>query len=72
MTTKSILKHPYWLPPENGKRHPHYERFCVAATKYYRDWLETSYALGQISWEEFDHRIHLRLQDIPGSFEIKK
>jgi len=67
MTTKSILKHPYWLPPENGKTNPHYDRFCLAATKCYRKWLGQWVEQGKLSQEEFNQYIQYRMQDIPGT-----
>ena len=53
MTKKSILKHPYWLPPTDGRENPHYERFSRAATDCFRQWMEDYYARGYISDAEY-------------------
>jgi hypothetical protein len=58
MTTKSILKHPYWLPPENENDNPHYEQFCKMAMRAFTRWREDAYLNGGV-------------EDIPGSSTVK-
>jgi len=67
MATKSILKHPYWLPPENGKDNPHYDQFCNSAMRVFRKWLGEAYALGLINQDQYNIYLNAGVQDIPGS-----
>jgi len=71
MTTKSILKHPYWLPPENENDNPHYEQFCKMAMRAFTRWREDAYALGVISADEYKTYLNGGVEDIPGSSTVK-
>jgi len=71
MTTKSILKHPYWLPPKNENDNPHYEQFCNMAMRAFTRWREDAYALGVISADEYKRYLNGGVEDIPGSSTVK-
>jgi len=66
MTTKSILKHPYWLPPEGGKGSPNYQKFSIQAMKAFTKWREEAYDFGEISHNEYMKFLNGRVQDMPG------
>jgi hypothetical protein len=70
MTTKSILKHPYWLPPENENDNPHYEQFCNMAMRAFTRWREDAYAVGVISADEYKTYLNRGVDDIPGSSTV--
>jgi hypothetical protein len=66
MTTKSILKHPYWQPPEGGKCSPYDAGFCIQAMKAFVQWREEAYDIGAISHDEYVKYLNGGVEDIPG------